>query len=194
MEGLVCIFDPSLDELSRHIDWSPSQLEECLHLRSPSLAQTLAQIERELQAPGFASNILLEGLVAALKVQLTRHFTPQAARVGRKPLVLDQSKLRKIESYVQDLDGRMPRASEIAALCGMTERQVMRAFKSTTGCTLSDYIASCQVERAKQLLVGTGLCLKEISYKLGFSSHSNFTNSFRRSTGQCPSEFRRGAY
>jgi AraC family transcriptional regulator len=192
MVSLVCRFDESLDDLSNHIEWSPSLLEECLNLRSAEISRTLVNIERELCAPGFATEILMESLVTTLAVQVARHFEqPRAAKRGRKPILLGAVQLREIDDYLEDLQGKPPQIADIAALCRMTERRVTRAFKSATGQTIGRYIASKQIIKASHLLADSTLCLKEISFRLGFSSHSNFTTAFRAATGESPSAFRR---
>ena len=48
-----------------------------------------------------------------------------------------------------------------------------------------------QIERAKQLLVGTNLLVKQIAKRCGFRCGEYLTTVFHRSTGQTPLEFRR---
>jgi AraC family transcriptional regulator len=78
----------------------------------------------------------------------------------------------------------------MAALCGLGNRTFMRRFKASTGQTVSGYLRQQQIAKAQMLLARTRLPLKEVSFRLGFSSLSNFTFAFRRETGDMPKQFR----
>jgi AraC family transcriptional regulator len=47
-----------------------------------------------------------------------------------------------------------------------------------------------QITKAKTYLLETNLPLKEIAYRLGFSSAANFSSAFRLATGSSPGQFR----
>jgi len=48
-----------------------------------------------------------------------------------------------------------------------------------------------RLERAKRMLADDNQPMTEIAFSTGFSSHSNFTRSFRNATGTTPGEYRR---
>jgi AraC-like DNA-binding protein len=63
-------------------------------------------------------------------------------------------------------------------------------FSSEEGVTIEHYIILCKIERVKELLVYNELSLKEISYKLNYSSLAHLSNQFKKVTGLAPSQFR----
>lgn len=59
-----------------------------------------------------------------------------------------------------------------------------------TGKGTLDHIHAYVVDRAKNLLCGTGKPVSEIAYELGFTYPSQFTRLFKNTTGQSPSDYR----
>lgn len=85
-----------------------------------------------------------------------------------------------------------PRITELADLCGLTERQLGRAFKAETGTTLGKFVDEVTMERGHRLLTTTRLSLLEIARELGFASADSFAQAFRRMTGVAPGTVRKG--
>lgn len=65
-----------------------------------------------------------------------------------------------------------------------------RAFKQSMGVSPNVYIVERHIERAKKLLSETELPISEISLRVGFSSQSHFTTTFRRLAWTTPKVFR----
>lgn len=66
-----------------------------------------------------------------------------------------------------------------------------RIFSEVKGVTIEQYIISHKIERAKELLLYDELSLKEISYKLHYSSVSHLSSQFKKVTGLTPSYFKK---
>ena len=64
------------------------------------------------------------------------------------------------------------------------------AFRAAFGTTPHQYVRERRVERAKELLVTTGLPVTEICDQIGFQSLGSFSSLFRRLTGETPAEYR----
>ena len=64
-------------------------------------------------------------------------------------------------------------------------------FQATTGTSVMDYLLSCRIAHAKQLLANTDLPIGEIIEQCGFSDNSNFSRRFRQLNGLSPTEFRK---
>lgn len=56
--------------------------------------------------------------------------------------------------------------------------------------TLSSYLNTARIDRAKDLLLHSSLSLNEISEKTGFSNSSYFHKQFKKATGLTPQQFR----
>ncbi len=63
-------------------------------------------------------------------------------------------------------------------------------FSSITGITLEQYIIRQKVEKVKELLFYDELSVKEIAYKLGYSSVAHLSSQFKKVTGLTPTAFK----
>jgi AraC-like DNA-binding protein len=64
-------------------------------------------------------------------------------------------------------------------------------FSEVEGTTIEHFIIIHKIERVKELLVYDELSLKEISYKLHYSSVAHLANQFKKITGLTTSHFKR---
>ncbi len=63
-------------------------------------------------------------------------------------------------------------------------------FSEVTGSTLQQFIIINKIERAKELIIYGELSLKEICFKLHYSSVPHFLNQFKKVTGLSPVFFK----
>ena len=99
--------------------------------------------------------------------------------------------IQKCCDYINLSLDRKIRTSDLAALAGYTEYYLTEKFKKETGQSVSSYIRSAKIERAKMLLKTTSLSVHEISDKLAFNTPNYFIQSFREITGCTPAQYRR---
>lgn len=64
-------------------------------------------------------------------------------------------------------------------------------FSDVEGTTIEHFIIIHKIERVKELLVYDELSLKEISYKMHYSSTAHLSNQFKKITGLTTSHFKR---
>ncbi len=64
-------------------------------------------------------------------------------------------------------------------------------FKKEVGSSIIDYTNQRRVQQARKLLVTTSLPINEISETVGFLDENYFSRTFKRHTGQSPSEYRK---
>jgi AraC family transcriptional regulator len=74
-----------------------------------------------------------------------------------------------------------------------TPWRLCRAFRRFTGQTLTSYRHALRVQVAIERLRDRRTDLTDLALELGYSSHSHFTNVFRRHVGITPSEVRADA-
>lgn len=175
--------------LEQDLEWSERRLEASLDIRGADLRNPVLRLGREACHPGFASGTLAEQVAGQLAIELFRYeaaITEDQVRGGLAPW-----RLRIIDERLADLRAA-PTLAELAALCDLSPRQLTRSFRASRGCSIGEYVAHSQVERAKRLLT-TGESIKAIASSLGFHSAASFSTAFRRATGQAPREFRQSA-
>lgn len=116
-------------------------------------------------------------------------FIQRVHRLRLNPTVSGtiQSVIDYVEMHLEDeltMDG-------IAAHFGYTRPWLSRRFKAESGSTLSEYVRFARIERAKKLLTGTDLSIREIAETLRFASSSHFSDVFREVTGMLPLAYRK---
>ena len=78
----------------------------------------------------------------------------------------------------------------IASQLNLSYALFRRNFKKYTNESPARYYNDIKLNKAKQMLVESTDSIKEISFKLQFTSLEYFSTSFKRMTGLTPSEFR----
>jgi AraC family transcriptional regulator len=150
----------------------------------------LLRLARETLSPGFATNVLAEGLSLALMADMSR-FLRNTVHHEKQVKRISQRQVRDITAYVESLRGASPTVTELAALAGISRRHLGRIFKQTTGQTLHDYVTTVRVRKAITLLCDTQMPIKQVAHELGFAALESFSVAFRSATGQTPTTFRR---
>ncbi|MDF2511228.1 MAG: AraC-type DNA-binding protein [Herbinix sp.] len=79
----------------------------------------------------------------------------------------------------------------LAEKVGYTEHHLSRKFGLEMSCSITDYINKSKMERAKFMLINTKFSIQIISERLGFDSRSYFSYTFRKFTGETPSDYRK---
>ena len=96
---------------------------------------------------------------------------------------------RAFDFMVAHLDGD-PTIAELARECSLSRGYFARAFRQTTSTTPHQWLVRKRVERAKALLLESGLNLAEIALRCGFVDQSHFSRVFARFTGISPGRWR----
>ena len=79
----------------------------------------------------------------------------------------------------------------MAAQSGLTERSLLRRFKTATGQSPMEYIQTMRIEEAKQWLETSDMPLDDIAAEVGYTEPSAFRHLFRKLVGVTPSAYRR---
>jgi AraC family transcriptional regulator len=178
--------DPMREWFGGDLKWTDRRLEATLDIRDANIHGLLLRLAKELREPGFASNILVESIAAQIAIELGRYCT--AIKEGPPRGGLAPWRLRLIDERLREL-GKAPKLPELARLCCLSVRQLTRGFRASRGISIGDYVASCQLDHAKQLL-SAGQSAKSVAYSLGFASAASFCYSFRQAAGVTPRQFR----
>lgn len=189
IRSLGCVFSSQLVERMVNLGHDPARLDPTAgwNLDTRSLEPLIAHLIQELNQPGFASELLIDSLGLAMAVELSRTLV-QRDRQSHFKGGLAQWQLRRIEERLHEV-GRPPTNLELAELCGISERHLMRAFRMTTGQTLQQRVEARQFEKAVHLLQ-TDMPIKVIAATLGFTSPQNFSAAFKRIANSTPSQYR----
>ena len=101
-----------------------------------------------------------------------------------------------VEAAKTYLAGRMSERvtlDDVARAVGSSPFHLARLFRRRTGAPLHRYLMCLRLRASLERLADGANDLTALALELGFSSHSHFTDSFRREFGRTPSDVRRGA-
>ena len=115
-------------------------------------------------------------------------------REAMKPAVSRSKGDRDIAEAARELLARCYREdwslSAMAGRIGASVFHLARVFQRRTGLSLHQYRNQLRMRAALEELAGGEEDLSGLALALGFSSHSHFTNVFRRTFGSTPSAYR----
>ena len=78
---------------------------------------------------------------------------------------------------------------ELSREVGLSRVHLNRKLKEMMNISPSNLIRSIRLKQAAYLLINNKVNISEVAYKVGFSSHSYFSNSFHDYFGLTPKEF-----
>ncbi len=104
----------------------------------------------------------------------------------------DHQTIAKVQQFLAE---RVRQHVPLAAVAGafyISEVYLSELFKKHTQLTIVSFIRQIRLTRAKALLRGTDLSIKEIARQVGFDDASYFGRQFKREMGLSPESFRQG--
>jgi AraC family transcriptional regulator len=189
---VACSFDSTwfARKCGRPLDFSDPELKACCDIKGTRLQPLMLQLAQEVQAPGLAAETMVEGLGLAVSAEFLRYLQRERSPLPEQGRLV-QWQLRRITEFVEASECGSPTIAQLAQLCNISERHLMRLFKRTTGATLHHFIEATRLNHAKKLLSETDMQIKAIALQLGFSASNSFAAAFRRLTDIAPAEYRR---
>jgi len=79
---------------------------------------------------------------------------------------------------------------DIARRVASSRRQLQRAYSEIGETTFREHLTRVRMQRAAEMLVGRGLTVREVAYRVGYRQPAQFAKAFRRHHGVSPSDFR----
>lgn len=183
--SICCGFDDFVDE---EAGFAADALEASLDVRSAYVREAMLRLAREIESPGFCSQILAQAIWTEMVVELGRYLQ-RSATASPQSYGLTPAQLRRIEELVER-PGPIPAVAEFAAICDLSTRHFFRMFRASTGTTLAHYAATRRLDRAKQLLSAPRPPVKEIAWRCGFETPAAFSAAFRKAVGVTPKQYR----
>lgn len=106
------------------------------------------------------------------------------------------SQFRKmLEKHYRDLaEGKeevLFQVQDYARLQNLHPNYLSNVIKTKTGKSISTWIADKTIAEAKSRLTNSADSIKEITFQLGFSESTNFSNFFKKHTGCSPNTYRK---
>jgi AraC-like DNA-binding protein len=109
----------------------------------------------------------------------------------RKSMLIEKIKLLIIEMvHYSDEPPRKNLSDYLSGKLSYDYTYLANLFSEVQGTTIEKFFITHKIERVKELLVYDELNLKEIAYKLHYSSVAHLSSQFKKQTGYTPSHFK----
>ena len=160
---------------------------------------------------GIEQTVLFENLDTSDLLQKFQHYTEQKnaehaseqcasvlshlfirlSRAHYVPAPTEQSPVQKMEQYIEQHAAEPLTLEQIVAVSGKSPSQAERLFRAEKGIPLYRYALNKKIDIACQLLLETGMSIKEISAYLSFVDEFYFSGLFRKRMGMSPGQYRK---
>ncbi|TDF98662.1 response regulator [Paenibacillus piri] len=121
-------------------------------------------------------NRVIEQLTAMLETS-TRHLFRYSEATNKIIRYLFEHYPQKVEMF------------QLASLVHLNENYISQMFKKETGQSVTRFLMSVRMERAKELLLENKLKINEIASEVGYTSESHFCTAFKMYYGKSPRNF-----
>ena len=152
---------------------------------SESLVQLFGQAINIAQADKASAQQYLGGVlmhIIGLTMSINSNRPFEANNIDQK---IESAKIFMYENLYGDVD---PEA--LANRLNLSYSWFRKIFKDYTGYAPAKYFQELKIKKAKEMLQKTSLSIKEISFKLGYTSSEHFFSLFKKNVGMTPTEFR----
>lgn len=89
------------------------------------------------------------------------------------------------DNYKEDLS-----LSSLSIKFGLSEKYLSSLFKKTSEITISQYLKTVRIDKAKEFLTTTSINLQRISFLCGYNDYFYFTKVFKKAMGITPRQYR----
>lgn len=151
---------------------------------------TAALLRRAHQAAEHGDQLASSSLLTAALARLLRvHAAPRPAG-RREPGSRAPASVRAVRDLLPDRLDDPPSLADLAAMTGLSQFALLRAFRRETGMPPHAYLNQLRVRRARLLLDG-GLAPAEVAVQTGFADQAHLTRHFKRVVGVPPAAYQR---
>ncbi|OZI10501.1 hypothetical protein CEW92_16550 [Bacillaceae bacterium SAS-127] len=166
-------------------------IKEMAYMRGCQDLIVLLMSLKYYQGSGSAARIFYESKVAeALSIILSKQDSSVGSPLMSPCLNADSDMLQHVIDYIDQHFEQSIRLHTLAKISCMGTTSLKTKFKSTYGCTITEYIQKKRIQQAQQLLMNSDLLIGQISATVGYNTPSYFTEIFRKQTGVLPKEYR----
>jgi AraC-like DNA-binding protein len=191
LNDIVRELDPWVDDHpEKPFPFVAGPCDSRLFWRHRELVQRLENAAEQPLEPLWADVTALQLVADVLEAAFAQHgLQPQLRRSTTEADHADRAEAAK--NYIAGRLGERITLDDVARAVYISPFHLARIFQKQTGVPLHRYLTQLRLRASLERLAEGVEDLTTLALELGFSSHSHFTESFRREFGRPPSEFRR---
>lgn len=201
LSGWAVLFHPdllqgtALEHEIKEFSFFDYRINEALHMTAEErdlMVSLIRQLDNELKFPSDAmQNRIIVGFINLLLRYARRFYNRQfVSRTVTNNDILSrfESLLKEYFEEERQLRDGVPTVGYCADQLGMSVSYMSDVIKRTGGETASQHIKKFVVQLAKNRLA-SGMNSSEVAYSLGFDYPQHFARTFKKITGETPSEY-----
>ncbi len=191
-ERIILYISPEFLEATSSSSCRLSQCftKECDHVLRPDekrrkfLHSILSDVERELSADRFGSEILSSSMLLHLLVEIARNLFDQ--KIQKPSPVLPKSKcMQELLTYLDTHLTEDLTIEKLAEKFYISRFHMMRRFREETGTTIHAYLSEHRLLLARDL-IENGSPATQVCFQCGFGSYSSFSRAYTKFFGTTP--------
>jgi AraC family transcriptional regulator len=189
LQATLLYIDPEL--LSADAVGAPAEIRPRLYFSDDNIWQTVRKLKGQIGSPHLRDRLYAESLAAVLAHEIVRLDDDGVSALPPMRGGLAAWQQRRVVEFIE---AHLAEEFPLAALAGVVQLSTYhfaRAFKRSFGIPPHRYHTNRRIERARALLTDPRTSVAEIALQVGFSGASAFAATFRRTTGQTPTDYRR---
>lgn len=97
----------------------------------------------------------------------------------------------RVQHWLQTEAANQPSLAEMAAICGLETRTLLRRFKRATGLNPTEYSQRIRVGQAREMLEFTNQPISRVALAVGYEDYGSFKRVFQKIVGLSPRDYRR---
>jgi len=191
LNDIIRELDPAIDDRpERPFPFVTGPCSDGVFWRHHELVRRLENAESDPLEPLWVDGTALQLLADVLEAAFTRHGLPRKCRrSGTDADHADRAEAAK--SYLAGRLGERITLDDVARAVHASPFHLARVFQQRTGMPIHRYLTWLRLRASLERLADGASDLTALALELGFSSHSHFTDVFRREFGCTPSAVRR---
>jgi AraC-like DNA-binding protein len=115
----------------------------------------------------------------------------QEGRASSRATMVRPSVIDQINRYIWDNFDKDLKLSDLAEKFPYSESHLRLLFRKRMGMSLGTYIQKVKMNRARSLLVNSGLNVSQVAQACGYDSLYSFSRAFKKSTGLSPLAYKK---
>ena len=115
-----------------------------------------------------------------------------AKRVSESGEKRANSTVDRAKEYINENYDKELSLDDVSRAVDISPYYFSKVFKDETGENFIEYLTTIRIEKAKELLRGSNLSMKEICSAVGYSDPNYFSRTFKKNVGVTPTEYKEG--
>ena len=100
------------------------------------------------------------------------------------------SSVERAKAYIAERYNKDISLDDVSREMDISPYYFSKLFKEETGENFIEYLTSLRINKAKQLISGTDMSMKEICTEVGYADPNYFSRIFKKNVGVTPTEYK----